>query len=170
MDRPTETRIAVLCLAFVIAIALSPRAGATTEEEAVDELLAVLGVTLPCQQYAIAWLDDTAGRIEHRCLTAPLNSGLSADQLQNQRVYYSLDMRAVRNRFTKVYRSRGTPTRSVVLAQFLHSLALLADSGGSHERHFAPLVVYSKKGTSPTATPFVVPRRPVTQEGLVFSP
>jgi hypothetical protein len=170
MDRPTETRIAILCLAFLVAIALSPRAGATTEEEAVDELIAVLGVTLPCQQYAIAWLDDTAGRIEHRCSTAPVNADFPTDQLDSQRVYYSLDIRAARNRFAKVYRSRGTPTPSLVLAQFLQSLAVLADSGGSQERHFAPLVVYSRKATPPTATPLAVRQRPVAQDAMVFSP
>jgi len=170
MDRLTETRISVLCLTFVVAIALSPRAGATTEDEAVDELIAVLGVTLPCQQYAIAWLDDTEGRIEHRCLTAPVNTSFSTDQLESQRVYYSVDMRVARNRFAKVYRSHGTRTPSLVLAQFLHSLVVLTDSAGSHERHFAPMVVYSRKGKSPTATPFAVRHGPGGQEAMVFSP
>ena len=170
MDRLTDTCAAVLCLAFVAAITLAPRAGATTEAEAVDELIAVLGATLPCPRYAIAWLEDTAGRIEHRCLTSPVKAALPSDQLQGQRVYYSVDMRAARSRFAQVYGVRGTPTPAAVLAQFLQRLAALPESVGSEGPHLSPLVVYSRSVTSLAASPVTVQQRSNTQKAMVFSP
>jgi hypothetical protein len=167
MGRFTDT-CAVLALAAGITIALPVHA--TTEAEAVDELIAVLGTTLPCSRYALAWLEDGAGRIEYRCLNSPAQAGLPTEQLQVQRVYYSVDMRVARSRFAQVYGLRGTRASAVVLAQFLQRLAALAESAGSEGRHFSPLVVYSRNATSLAATPVRVQQRPNTQKTMVFSP
>jgi|SRR5581483_5870328 len=167
MARFTDT-YSVLALAAGITVAIPVHA--TTEAEAVDELIAVLGTTLPCPRYALAWLEDGAGRIEYRCLTSPAQAGLPTEQLQAQRVYYNVDMRAARSRFAQVYGLRGTRGSAVVLAQFLQRLAALAESGGREGRQFSPLVVYSRSATSLAATPVAVQQRSNTQKEMFFSP
>jgi hypothetical protein len=167
MDRFTDT-FAFLALAVGITIALPVHA--TTEAEAVDELIAVLGTTLPCSRYALAWLDDAAARIEYCCLASPAQTGLPTEQRQAQRVYYNVDMRVARSRFAQVYGLRGTPTPAAVLAQFLQRLAALPESGGSEGPHLSPLVVYSRSVTSLAASPVTVQQRSNTQKAMVFSP
>jgi hypothetical protein len=167
MDRFNDT-CAVLTLAAGITIALPVHA--TTETEAVDELIAVLGTTFPCSRYALAWFDDAADRMEYRCLASPAQAGLPTEQLQAQRVYYNVDMRTARSRFAQVYGLLGTPTPATVLAQFLQRLAALGESGGSEGRHLSPLVVYSRSATSLAATPVTVKQRSNMQKVMVFSP
>ena len=66
-----------------------------------------------------------------------------------ERVYYTIDMRAARQRYTSTYRFSGTPTPSVVLAQFLASFVTIADAEDGGGKHFSPLIVYSRNSASP---------------------
>ena len=94
-----------------------------------DELLAVLGATLPCANYAVAWLGDPPGRIKYRCAWSAANAEALGENAWGDRVLYIVDIVASRERYMSAYRSRGTPTPAVVLAQFLSSVAALARSG-----------------------------------------
>lgn len=142
--RPSDLRASVLCLALAASVGAWSPAEATTEAEAVDELIAVLGATLPCTRYAVAWLADSPSRIEHRCAVSMDKAMVLGEGTPTERVYYTIDMRAARQRYTSTYRFGGTPTPAVVLAQFLASFVTIAATEDRSGKHFSPLIVYSR--------------------------
>ena len=95
--RLTDLRAAVLSLALAASVGAWSPAEATSEAEAVDELIAVLGATLPCTRYAVAWLADSPSRIEHRCAIS-IDKAILGEETPAERVYYTIDMRAARDR------------------------------------------------------------------------
>ena len=145
-------------------------AQARTEADAVDELFAVLGATLPCTRYAVAWLADPPNRIEHRCAPSIEAAALLRDEVPADRVSYTVDIRAARERYASVYRLRGTAAPAVVLAQFLTGVVTLMDLAGASGRHSSPLIVYSR-----SIAPLTPPRslvtgahRPEAHKAMVF--
>ena len=145
-------------------------AEATTEAEAVDELIAVLGATLPCTRYAVAWLADSPSRIEHRCVVSIDKAMVIGEPAE--RVYYTIDMRAARQRYTSTYRFSGTPTPAVVLAQFLASFVTIVGSEDTANRHFSPLIVYSRNSAPllPSAALVASPQVLEARKTLAFPP
>jgi len=139
--RSTDFRSAVLVLGIVACVGA---AQARTEAEAVDELFAVLGATLPCARYAVAWLAEPPSRIEHRCAATVESAALLRQEVPTGRVSYTVDMRVARERYASVYRLRGTATPSAVLAQFLSGVVALTDPASASGRRLSPLVVYSR--------------------------
>jgi hypothetical protein len=139
-------------------------AQARTEAEAVDELFAVLGATLPCTAYAVAWLAEPPSRIEHRCAASSGAATLLREEVPPGRVYYTVDMRTARERYASVYRFRGTAAPAVVLAQFLTGVVTLSDSAGALRRHSSPLIVYSRS-TVPLTPPSSLVTGPHSLEG-----
>jgi len=145
-------------------------ARATTEAEAADELIAVLGATLPCPRYAVAWLANPPSRIEHRCAASLEKATELREEVPSKRLYYAIDMRLARDRYAAVYRFRGTPTPAVVHAQFLANVVTLGGSDGKAGRHFSPLIVYGRS-TVPLAPPMslVVSPQPLeARKAMVF--
>jgi len=155
--RSTDFRGAVFVLALVAGMGPWSAAQARTEAEAVDELFAVLGATLPCARYAVAWLAEPPNRIEHRCADSIGAAAVLRDEVPAERVSYTVDMRAARERYTSVYRFRGTAAPAVVLAQFLTGVVTLTDLAGASGRHSSPLIVYSR-----STVPLTSPRSLVT--------
>ena len=151
-----------LHLAFAACVGVCSPAWATTEAEAVDELIAVLGATLPCPKYGVAWLADPPRQVEHRCAASAAEALTVSETVPRDRVWYLVDMDAARDRYMSVYRLRGTPTPAVVLAQFLSSVATLGQSSPP-DRPASPLMVYSKSvgAPAPSSAP-VTPERPLT--------
>jgi hypothetical protein len=148
--RPTDLRAAAaLWLAFMVSMGAWSAAQARTEVQAADELIAVLGATLPCTRYAVAWLAESPSRIDYHCIVSIEKAMLLREEGQTERVHYAIDMRAARNRYASAYRFRGTPTPAVVLAQFLEGVATRATSKGTLGRHSSPLIVYSKNTVPP---------------------
>jgi hypothetical protein len=145
-------------------------AEARTEAEAVDELFAVLGATLPCTRYAVAWLAEPPSTIEHRCAASIQTAALLREDVPAERVSYTVDMRAARERYASVYRFRGTTTPAAVLAQFLTGVVALADSTSALGRHSSPLIVYSKS-TVPLTPPSALVTGPQRSEArkAIFS-
>ena len=135
-----------------------------------DELIAVLGATLSCKLYAVAWLADPPSTIEHRCAASIENTALLREEVPGERVYYTIDMQAAHDRYASVYRPRGSPTPPVVLAQFLAAVVTLASSEGTFGRHSSPLIVYSKSTVplTPPASLVIGPRSPEAREAMVF--
>ena len=169
--RPTDLRAAVLCLALAASVGAWSPAEATTEAEAVDELIAVLGATLPCARYAVAWLADSPSRIEHRCAIS-IDKAILGEETPAQRVYYTIDMRAARDRYTSTYRFSGTPTPAVVLAQFLASFVTIAATEDRAGQHFSPLIVYSRNSAPllPSASMVASPQVLEARKALAFPP
>ena len=174
MSRPrsTDVRAAVLYLALAASMGTWSRAYATTEAEAVDELMAVLGATLPCTRYAMAWLADSPTRIEHRCAVSIDKAMVLGEGTPAERVYYMIDMRAARDRYTSAYRFGGTPTPAVVLAQFLASFVTIAGPEDRTGQHFSPLIVYSNNRAPllPSASLVASPQVLEARKALAFPP
>ena len=170
--RPTDLRAAVLCLALAASVGAWSPAEATTEAEAVDELIAVLGATLPCTRYAVAWLADSPSRIEHRCAVSIDKAMVLGEGTPAERVYYTIDMRAARDRYTSTYRFSGTPTPAVVLAQFLASFVTIAATEDRTGKHFSPLIVYSRNSAPllPSAALVASPQVLEARKTLAFPP
>ena len=141
--RSTDPRVAVLWLGLAASVGPWSPAEATSEAEAVDQLIAVLGATLPCTRYAVAWLADSSSRIEHRCAISIDEAMILGEETPAETVYYAIDMKVARNRYIAAYRFGGTPTPAVVLAQFLASYVAMADPAQRTGKHFSPLIVYS---------------------------
>ena len=139
----THSRALRLRLGFVLCAAACQPAWATTEAEAVDELIAVLGESLPCQNYGVAWLANPPTRIEYRCATSSEEAAALGETAPPDRVWYIIDMVAARDRYFSVYRPRGTPTPLAVLAQLLSNMAALEHST-SREYPASPVMVYSR--------------------------
>ena len=78
---------------------------ARTEAEAADELIAVLGVTLPCPQFAAAWLEPPT-TIEYRCTPSIEGAIRLRESLPRERVGYIIDMQVARDRYASAYRFR----------------------------------------------------------------
>jgi hypothetical protein len=116
---------------------------ARTEAEAADELIAVLGVTLPCPHYAAAWLEPTT-TIEYRCTPSIEGAARLRESLPRERVGYIIDMQVARDRFASVYGFRGTPTPTIALAQFLAGLSFPEQSRAKLGRPASPLIIYSR--------------------------
>lgn len=170
--RPTDLRAAVLCLALAASVGAWSPAQATTEAEAVDELIAVLGATLPCTRYAVAWLETLPSRIEHRCPVSIEKAMFLGEDAPADRVYYTIDMQVARNRYTSAYRFGGTPTPAVVLAQFLASFVRIADPEYRAGKHFSPLIVYSRNGAPllPSGSLVASPQVLEARKALAFPP
>ena len=149
-NRPNFFQAVALPLAFALYMAGYPSARAITEAEAVDELIAVLGNSLPCPRYSLAWLGDPPTRIEHRCAASTAEALTLGETALLNGVRYLIDIVAARARYMSVYRSRGTPTPAVVLAQFLSSLTALEQSTPP-EYPVSPLMVYSKGIVGPAS-------------------
>lgn len=169
--RPTDRQAVVLCLALAAGVGAWSPAEATSEAEAVDELIAVLGTTLPCTRYAVAWLADSPSRIEHRCAIS-IDKAILGEETPAERVYYTIDMRAARDRYTSKYRFGGTPTPAVVLAQFLMSFATIAVPEDRAGQHFSPLIVYSRNIAPllPSASSVASPQVLEARKALAFPP
>lgn len=120
---------------------------AKTEAEAADELIAVLGVTLPCPHFAAAWLEPPT-TIEYRCTPSIEGAARLRESLPRERVSYIIDMQVARDRYASVYRFRGTTTPAVALAQFLAGLSVPEQATGKSGGHASPLVVYSRRNAS----------------------
>lgn len=119
-------------------------AHAKTEAEAADELIAVLGVTLPCPHYAAAWLEPPT-TIEYRCTPSIEGSIHLREAVPRERVGYVVDMRLARDRFASAYRFRRAATPAVALAQFLVGITVPEQPRAKSARHASPLIVYSKR-------------------------
>ena len=169
--RRTDLRAAVLSLALAASVGAWSPAEATSEAEAVDELIAVLGATLPCTRYAVAWLADSPGRIEHRCAIS-IDNAILGEETPAERVYYTIDMRAARDRYTSTYRFGGTPTPAAVLAQFLASFVTIAGPEDRAGLHFSPLIVYSRNSAPllPSASLVASPQVLEARKALAFPP
>jgi hypothetical protein len=169
--RLTDLRAAVLSLALAASAGAWSPADATTEAEAADELIAVLGATLPCTRYAVAWLETLPSKIEHRCAIS-IDTAIFGEETPAERVYYTIDMRAARNRYTSTYRFGGTPTPAVVLAQFLASFVRIADPEDKAGKHFSPLIVYSRNSAPPLPSASLVasPQVVEARKALAFPP
>ena len=169
--RRTDLRAAVLSLALAASVGAWSPAEATSEAEAVDELIAMLGATLPCTRYAVAWLADSPSRIEHRCVIS-IDKAILGEETPAERVYYTIDMRAARDRYTSTYRFGGTPTPAVVLAQFLASFVTIAGPEDRTGQHFSPLIVYSKNRAPvlPSASLVASPQVLQLRKELAFPP
>ncbi len=124
------------------ALACSP-ANARTEAEAADELIGVLGVTLPCPHFATAWLEPTT-TIEYRCTPSIEGAIRLRESLPRERVGYIIDMQVARDRYASAYGFRGTPTPAVALAQFLAGVTVSEQPRVKSGRHASPLIVYSR--------------------------
>lgn len=170
--RPSDLRAAVLCLALAVSVGAWSPAEATTEAEAVDELIAVLGATLPCTRYAVAWLETLPSRIEHRCAVSIEKAMFLGEEEPADRVYYTIDMQVARNRYASAYRFGGTSTPAVVLAQFLASFATIAGSKDRAGQHFSPLIVYSRDSAPlvPSASLVASPQVLEARKALAFPP
>jgi hypothetical protein len=170
--RANDLRTAVLFLALGASIGAWSRAYATTEAEAVDELMAVLGASLPCTRYAVAWLEALPTRIEHRCDVSIEKATFLGGDAPAGRVYYTIDMQVARNRYTSVYRFGGTPNSAVVLAQFLASFTAIAGPEDRTRQHFSPLIVYSINSAPllPLASMVAGPQVLEARKGLAFPP
>jgi hypothetical protein len=156
-------------LACTVLSASFPARG-TTEAEAVEELVAVLGVTLPCPRYAVAWLAVPPNRIEHRCAASPEKVALVRQEVPKDRVSFAIDMQLARTRYAAVYRLRGTPTPAVVLAQFLAGVAALASTEVKIGPHGSPLIIYSES-SAPLPQPVSLvggPRPLEAKKAIVF--
>ena len=116
---------------------------ATTEAEAADELIAVLGVTLPCPHFAAAWLEPPT-TIEYRCTPSLEGAIQLREALPRERVGYIIDMQIARDRFASAYSFRGKPASTVALAQFLTGETLSEQPSHKPGRHVSPLIVYSR--------------------------
>jgi hypothetical protein len=149
---PSLLPLAMLGLTFATCATAPQRVQATTEAEAVEEVIAVLGATLPCPKYAAAWLANRPLEIEHRCTSTALDAEDLNEHVRGRGVSYVIDMALARERYTSGYRARGTPTPPVVLAQFLSNLANLA-TWDSANHPPSPLMVYSKSGVLPVTSP-----------------
>ncbi len=169
--RSTDTRATVLMLTLMAGMGASPAAQARTEAETVDELFAVLGATLPCTRYAVAWLAEPPNRIEHRCAASIETAAVVREDVPTDRVSYTVDMRAARERYASVYRFRGTATPAAVLAQFLTGVVTLTDSAGALGRRSSPLIVYSRVTVPMTPPRSLVtgPHRREADKAMVFS-
>ena len=169
--RLTDLRAAVLSLALAASVGAWSPAEATSEAEAVDELIAVLGATLPCTRYAVAWLADSPSRIEHRCVIS-IDKAILGEETPAERVYYTIDMRAARDRYTSTYRFGGTPTPAVVLAQFLASFVTIVGPEDRTGQHFSPLIVYSRNSAPllPSASLVASPQVLEARKALAFPP
>ncbi len=170
--RPTDLRAAVLCVALAASVGAWSPAEAMTEAEAVDELIAVLGATLPCTRYAVAWLADSPSRIEHRCAISIDKAMVLGEGTPAERVYYSIDMQVARNRYTSTYRFSGTPTPAVVLAQFLARFVTIAATEDRAGKHFSPLIVYSRNSSPllPSVSLGASPQVLQARKALAFPP
>jgi hypothetical protein len=120
---------------------------ARTEAEAADELIAVLGVTLPCPHYAAAWLEPTT-TIEYRCTPSIEGAMRLRASLPRERVGYIIDMQVARDRYASAYGFRGTPTPAAALAQFLAGVTVPEQSRAKSGRPASPLIVYSRATAS----------------------
>lgn len=168
--RSTDLRGAVFVLALVTTMGAWYPAQARTEADAVDELFAVLGATLPCTRYAVAWLAEPPNRIEHRCAPSIETAALLREEVPAGRVSYTVDMRTARERYAAVYRFRGTATPAAVLAQFLTGVVMLTDSASALGRHSSPLIVYSRTSVPLTPPSALVtgPQRLEVRKAMVF--
>ena len=155
LDRSIWFKGAALPLAFALCAGSCSSTQAMTEAEAVDELIAVLGNSLPCRGYSLAWLADPPIRMEYQCAASSGEALTLGETAPLNRVRYLIDMGIARDRYTSVYRSRGTPTPPAVLAQFLSSVTALEQSNPA-KYQVSPLMVYSKRlgmPTSPSTSP-----------------
>jgi hypothetical protein len=130
-------------VAFAASLAACPTASAKTEAEAADELIAVLGVTLPCPHFATAWLEPPT-TIEYRCTPSIEGAARLTESLPRERVGYIIDMQVARDRFASVYGFRGTPTPTIALAQFLAGVTVPEQSRAKSGRPASPLIIYSR--------------------------
>lgn len=157
-----DTRALISWAACAASIVACPSASAKTEAEAADELIAVLGVTLPCPQFAAAWLEPPT-TIEYRCTPSIEGAIRLRESLPRERVSYIIDMQLARNRYASAFRIRGIPTSTIALAQFLAGIDGLDGRKDRAGRHASPLIVYSKGTASLDA------RRTVGASPMTFS-
>ena len=143
--RCIEMRALMFLAACAASIFVCPSASARTEAEAADELIAVLGVTLPCPHFAAAWLEPPT-TIEYRCTPSLEGAIRLRKSLPRERVGYIIDMQMARDRFAAAYRFRSTPTPAIALAQFLAGVTGVDGLRGKAGRHASPLIVYRRMG------------------------
>lgn len=120
---------------------------AKTEGEAADQLIAILGVTLPCPRFAVAWLERPA-TIQYRCTPAIEGAIRLRETFPGERVGYIIDMQVARDRYASAYRFRGAATPAVALAQFLAGNTVPEMPRDRWKRHSSPVIVYSRATVS----------------------
>ncbi|MBL8528747.1 MAG: hypothetical protein JNL68_13755 [Burkholderiales bacterium] len=150
MRRCIEIRALILLAACAAAIGTTTTpVYAKTEAEAADELIAVLGVTLPCPHFAAAWLETPPATIEYRCTPSLEGAIRLRESLPRERVGYIIDMQVARDRYASAYRFRRTPTAPVALAQYVAGNAVPELPKDKLRGPVSPLIVYSRATASP---------------------
>lgn len=137
--------------ACAASIVVCPSASARTEAEAADELIAVLGVTLPCPYFAVAWL-ELPTTFEYRCTPTVNGAFRLREVLPRERVGFIIDMQVARDRFASAYGFRGTPTPAVALARFLAQVDVHEWKRDERAPLASPPIVYSR-GPAPLNAP-----------------
>jgi len=146
--RCTEIRALMFLAACAVALGAALPVYARTEAEAADELIAVLGVTLPCPHFAAAWLEPPT-TIEHRCTPSIDGAFRLREALPREQIGYIIDMQVARDRYASAYRVRGRTIPAVALAQLLAGIEV-PDRPRDKTRHRAsPLIIYSRATASP---------------------
>ena len=141
MRRRIEIRALILLAACAASMCACLSAYARTEAEAADELIAVLGVTLPCPHFATAWLEPPT-TLEYRCTPSIDGAFRLREALPRERIGYIIDMQMARDRFAAAYRLQGSPTPTVALAQFLAGVTVPEPPRFKSGRPASPLIVY----------------------------
>ena len=155
-----EIRALTFLAGCAAAIGATSPVHAMTEAEAADELIAVLGVTLPCPYFAVAWLEPPT-TIEYRCTTAVEGALRLREALPRERIGYVIDMQVARDRYASAYRFRGTPTTPVALAQYVAGSAVPEPPKDRLRGPAAPLIIYSRATGSPEVRDTEGASRPV---------
>jgi hypothetical protein len=145
--RRIEMRALILLIACAAsALACSP-ANARTEAEAADELIAVLGVTLPCPHFATAWLEPPT-TLEYRCTPSIDGAFRLREALPRDRIGYIIDMQVARDRYASAYRFRGRTIPAVALAQLLTGIEVPDRPRDKTRLRASPLIIYSRATAS----------------------
>ena len=119
-----------------------------TEAEAADELIAVLGVSLPCPYIAVAWLEPPT-TIEYRCTSSVELAFRLREALPRERIGYIIDMQVARDRYASAYRFRRTPTAPGGAGAIRGRQAVPELPKGKLRGPASPLIVYSRATGSP---------------------
>ena len=120
---------------------------ARTEAEAADELIAVLGVTLPCPYFAVAWLEPPT-TLEYRCTPSVEGAFRLREALPGDRIGYIIDMQIARDRYASTYRFRRTPTAPIALAQYVAGHAVPEVPRDRQRGRGSTLIVFSRETAS----------------------
>jgi hypothetical protein len=140
-------RALMFLAACAASIVLCPSASARTEAEAADELIAVLGVTLPCPHFATAWLEPPT-TLEYRCTPSIDGAIRLREALPREQIGYIIDMQVARDRYASAYRVRGRTIPAVALAQLLAGIDVPDRPRDKTRLRASPLIIYSRATAS----------------------